>query len=151
MQTALSAPRSGSLLRPNLLFAVVILLLLGLIGMHSVSGSFSTHPAPSLETVSSAVTAESQSIAESASSISTDSPLGCDLACVSMSAPSHGDMEALMFCVLALLAGLLFLARPAQFRMLRAAIEQVDQLFTPMRSAPAALRPSLHSLSISRT
>lgn len=146
MPIALRVTRQHQSLRALLLIVgAALMIIVGLLGMHTFSadpaGHDTHHSAPA-----STATDHSASMAATSETTST---VPCDDACLMGTGQSHSDMATA--CILALLAGLLLLVRP----ML------LEHLGPPLQALASSLRlravsilprtPSLIFLSISRT
>ncbi len=132
-------------------FAIVLMLVFGLVAMHSLSGSTTAHDAP---VPASTVIADDTAHAVEAGALAgpvSGAAVDCDASCAHGTAPGHGHLGMLMLCMLALLTGLLFLLRPALFRLSRAAAQSAGWLTRALPAPPTARPPSLFALSISRT
>ncbi|WP_240423262.1 DUF6153 family protein [Leucobacter sp. wl10] len=127
------------------------MLILGLVAMHSLSGSASAHdalvPASTVSADDTGHPAQAGPLAGPANAAAD----GCDSSCAHSMATDPGHLGMLMLCLLALLTGLLFLLRPALFRLSRAAAQSLYAPALAMPASPAARPPSLRALSISRT
>lgn len=133
-------------------YAIVLLLIVGIVAMHSFPGNMTAHDAllpvsATAESGGNAHPTEEGPPAGPASAATAD----CDASCAHGTAPDHGHLGMLMLCMLALLTGLLFLIRPALFRLSRAAAQSAGWLTRALPAPPAARPPSLFALSISRT
>lgn len=138
--------------RTHLLFATVLMLIVGVISMHSASDGNSGHHGAALNLSSfhdsGAVTTTEQSNTISEQNLAPRCGISCTFA--TTLGPVHVD--TLVKCMLALLAGLLLLFRPALFRHTR----NVTQRWIPLNFARQArilphLQPSLQKLAICRT
>ena len=132
-------------------FAIVLMLIFGLVAMHSLSGN-----ATARDALVPAGTATASDTVRAADALTLDGSVsgasaGCDASCAHGTVPDHGHLSMLMLCMLALLTGVLFLLRPALFRLSRAAAQSAGWLNRALPAPPAARLPSLFALSISRT
>jgi hypothetical protein len=146
MQITLRIARQQLSLRALLLIAgAALMIIVGLLGMHTFSADVAGHDAHHSATAS---TAPEHSTPMAATS-DISGAIACDDTCLMGTGQSHSDMVTA--CVLALLAALLLLVRP----ML------LEHLGPPLRALASSLRlravsilprtPSLIFLSISRT
>lgn len=146
MQITLRIARQQLSLRALLLIAgAALMIIVGLLGMHTFSADSAGHDAHHSATVSTAT----DHSAPMAATSDTSGAIACDDTCLMGTGQSHSDMVTA--CVLALLAGLLLLFRP----ML------LEHLGPPLQALVSSLRlravsvmprtPSLIFLSISRT
>ncbi|MFC6233885.1 DUF6153 family protein [Leucobacter soli] len=132
-------------------FAIVLMLIFGLVAMHSLSGT-----ATAREALVPASTATASDTVRAADALTLDGSVSgasadCDASCAHGTAPDHGHLGMLMLCMLALLTGVLFLLRPALFRLSRAAAQSAGWLNRALPAPQATRPPSLFALSISRT
>lgn len=135
-----------------LLASAVLMIIVGLLGMHTFSSEAAGHGTTVGVASSAAVdhpthvgghadaTADSVVSAESAS---------CDDACMTGSPSGHSDM--LSACILALLAGLLLLLRPLFTHRLSPSLRVLMSRLRPAVETNLSRAPSLTFLSISRT
>ena len=119
-----------------LLVVLAAPLILGLLGMHALSGHLSGHSVPGHGAEHAAV--EPASIAEPATAPIADESVPAALE------------PATMACVLALLGGILLLLAPGRWRM-RMPSPRADVARVVTADLPAPRAPSLHVLCISRT
>ena len=141
-----------------LLAGAALMIIVGLLGMHTfsseVAGHGTTVGAHAATTVNHATPVDDHAEASAGSVLSVDSVLSevpdrCDDVCMTRSTDGHSDM--LSACILALLAGLLLLLRPPFVHRL----SPLQRVWVS-RLRPAARNmvngaPSLTFLSISRT
>ena len=148
MNVAHHITRPQSSLRTVLLLAgAVIMIIVGLLGMHTFSADAAGHGAPGAQSASTSITPDHADAMVAPSETGHTAP--CDDVCLTGSGGGHSEM--MTACVLALLAGLLLLIRPLL----------VDRLGSPLMVLVSALQvragrvrsraPSLIFLSISRT
>jgi H+/Cl- antiporter ClcA len=133
-----------------LLLALAVLLIAGLLGMHTFTGDAMGHGTPA--TMSAAHTVVSDGSPDSRHAMTADATAAshdCDDSCATGHGGDHASMGAA--CVLALLAGLLLILPPLLLG--RRGLHHL--LRVPASDPPAGLRPprppSLLLLSISRT
>lgn len=140
-------------LRTALLLAgAVLMIIVGLLGMHTFSSEAAGHGttvgAHSSSTVDHATPADSHSDAVAATASSAElAP--CDDACMTGSTGGHSGM--LSACILALLAGLLLLLRPLFAYRLSPPLRVLMSRLRPTVGDTLSRAPSLTFLSISRT
>lgn len=140
-------------LRTALLLAgAVLMIIVGLLGMHTFSSEAAGHGTTVGAHSSSAVDhpthvgGHTDATAASAPSVEA---APCDDACMTGSTGGHSDM--LSACILALLAGLLLLLRPLFTHRLSAPPRVVMSRLRLAVGVPLSRAPSLTFLSISRT
>lgn len=165
MRTARRHDPADAPLRALLLLgATIVLLIVGLLGMHALSGGGAGHAAgqhgaavaSSAHTGHTAPAAHVAHAAHTASAAHDAAPVAvvCDDGCAAPAfgnapdAPEHAGIAA---CVLALLAGLLLLVRPTSPVLVGAPSIVRWAMLGATGARPAAPRPSLTLLSISRT
>lgn len=137
-------------LRTALLLAgAVLMIIVGLLGMHTFSSEATGHGttvgAHSSTAVDHATHVDGHIDASAGSALSAT----CDDACVTGSTGGHSDM--LSACILALLAGLLLLLRPLFAHRLSSPLRVLMSRLRPAAGATLSRAPSLTFLSISRT
>lgn len=140
-------------LRTALLLAgAVLMIIVGLLGMHTFSSEAAGHGTtvgvPSSTAVDHPTHMDGHTDAIAASAVSAESA-PCDDACMTGSPSGHSDM--LSACILALLAGLLLLLRPLFAHRLSPPLRVLMSRRHPAVETTLSRAPSLTFLSISRT
>lgn len=135
-----------------LLGAAVLMIIVGLLGMHTFSADAAGHRTA---IASNTVLTNDHAAAQSSHGGSAEGAVvsggltTCDDACLSSSAGGHSNM--LGACVLALLAGLLLLLRPVLSHRLEPPLLSILPSLQPDIDRRLSRAPSLTFLSISRT
>lgn len=147
MQITLRIARQQRSLRALFLIAgAALMIIVGLLGMHTFSADSAGHDAHHSATATTAATDHSAPMA------ATSEPSGsvaCDDTCVMGTGQSHSDMATA--CVLALLAGLLLLLRPMLLEHLGPPLQPLVSSLRLRAVSILPRTPSLIFLSISRT
>lgn len=126
-------------------FAVVLTLISGLIGMHSLSGGTATHDSLAPATAA-AVFASGAHAAEADGVVAMESvtTLDCTGECGHGPVLGHGHVGMLTLCILALLIGMLVLLRLPVFRFTRiAALLTRSWLCYAIAASPPARPPAV--------
>ncbi|GGD76207.1 DUF6153 family protein [Microbacterium murale] len=136
-----------------LLASAVLMIIVGLLGMHTFSSNAVGHGtavgAHSSSAADHATHIAGQADAIAVSSATTAEPIVCDDACMTGSTGGHSDM--LSACILALLAGLFLLLRPLFAQRLSPPLRVLMSRRHPAVETTLSRAPSLTFLSISRT
>lgn len=137
-------------LRTALLLAgSVLMIIVGLLGMHTFSSEAAGHGTTVGAHSSTAVDHATHAGGHTAATALSAESAPCDDACMTGSPSGHSDM--LSACILALLAGLLLLLRPLFAHRLSPPLRVLMSRLRPLVGTNLSRAPSLTFLSISRT
>ncbi|MBX3195137.1 DUF6153 family protein [Leucobacter sp.] len=130
-----------------ILCGAVLLIIVGLLGMHTFSSEAAGHGTAS---VSHSAVASNHSEAGVAGTLS-DPSAECSGTCQPSTSPAPEHQEMVTACVLALLVGILLLAPPVLLHRFGSVLWRPAGLWLLMSTSILPREPSLITLSISRT
>lgn len=130
-----------------LLGGAVLMIIVGLLGMHTLSAEAAGHGTASISHAAVATEQPESGTTVALSGTSTE----CNALCHANTEPGHGQMDMATACVLALLAGILLLAPPILLHRFGPLLWSTTSLWHLTSTSVLPRPPSLVVLSISRT